>query len=401
VITPAEADLLVRANLPTFLREDCPLAQAHGRVLRADLTADRDLPPYDRVTMDGYALRADAVARGVTAFTVQGTQAAGMRPLALEPAADACVEVMTGAVLPAGADAVVPYEQTTRQGDHVALAAGTTVHAGDSVHRRGSDHPAGDIVVRAGCRLTGGEIAVAAAVGAANVTVAALPRIALVATGDELVEVEHAVAPHQTRRSNDYALRAALVAAGYPRVDRLHLRDVRHEVNRLLRQIFAEHDVVILSGGISKGKFDLVPAALEAQGIRPAFQGVAQRPGKPFWFGATARRIPVFALPGNPVSAYTCLHRYVIPALDHASGLAPAAPSRVVLDGPTSGLHRLTRFVPVSLTSGPNGELRAAPAAINTSGDFAGLVGTDGFVELPPGSGVAAAGTVVEFRRWR
>jgi molybdopterin molybdotransferase len=401
VITPAEADLLIRANVPAFLREDCPLAQAHGRVLRADLTADRDLPPYDRVTMDGYALRAEAVARGVATFSVQGTQAAGMRPLTLEAAADACVEVMTGAVLPAGADAVVPYEQTTRQDDRIALVAGAAVQAGDFVHRRGSDHPAGALVVRAGCRLTGGEIAVAAAVGAANVTVAALPRIALVATGDELVEVEHAVAPHQIRRSNDYALRAALVAAGYPRVDRLHLRDVRHEVDRLLRQVFAEHDVVILSGGISKGKFDLIPAALEAQGIRPAFQGVAQRPGKPFWFGATARRIPVFALPGNPVSAYTCLHRYVIPALDHASGLTPAAASRVVLDGPAAGARELTRFVPVSLTSGPNGELRAAPATTNTSGDFAGLVGTDGFVELPPGSGVAAPGTVLAFRRWR
>lgn len=401
VITPAEADRLIRANLPAFLREDCPLAQAHGRVLRADLTADRDLPPYDRVTMDGYALRADAVARGVTAFSVQGTQAAGMRPLALDAGDDACVEVMTGAVLPAGADGVVPYEQTSRDGDRMTLAAGVTVRPGDCVHRRGSDHPGGAVVVRAGCRLTGGEIAVAAAVGAATVTVAALPRIAIVATGDELVEVEHSVASHQIRRSNDYALRAALIAAGYPRVERLHLRDVRHEVDRVLRQLFAEHDVVILSGGVSKGKFDLVPAALEAQGVRPAFHGVAQRPGKPFWFGATARRIPVFALPGNPVSSYTCLHRYVIPALDHASGLAAATPRQVVLAGEAAALKGLTRFLPVTLASGPRGELLATPAAVNTSGDFAGLVGTDGFVELPAAAAPLPAGTVVPFRSWR
>lgn len=399
MIHPAEAEALIRAHLAPFLREDCPLLQAHGRVLRTAICADRDLPPYDRVTMDGYALRSSALARGTTNFAVAGMQAAGMRALNLAAADDCCVEVATGAVLPVGADCVVPYEQTVRTGDRVTVVA--EAGAGACIHRRGSDHPAGDTIVPAGCRMTGGEIAAAASAGAASVTVSALPRIAIVASGDELVEVEHPVAPHQIRRSNDYALRAALLSAGYTRVERLHVRDVRPEVDQMLKQVIAEHDVVILTGGVSRGKFDLLPAALEAQGVHKYFQGVAQRPGKPFWFGVTRRRTPVFALPGNPVSSYTCLHRYVLPGLDHASGLVAPPVRMAMLASSLPAQPELTRFVPVHVSSGRQGELLAAPATVNTSGDFAGLVGTDGFVELPPAGGPVPAGYIARFFGWR
>ena len=400
MITPAEADRLIAANIAPFLREDCPLLSAHGRILRADLCADRDLPPYDRVTMDGYALRSAALASGVSTFRVEGTQAAGMRPLGLSAAADACVEVMTGAVLPLGADCVVPYEETSREAAKVTIAPSVAVAPGASVHRRGSDHSAGAVIVRAGVRLTGREIAVAAAVGAASLTVASEPRIAIVASGDELVEVDSAVAAHQIRRSNDYALRAALIAAGFPRVERFHLRDVRQEIEHRLWHIVAEYDVVLVTGGVSKGKYDFLPAVLAEQGVKKIFQGVAQRPGKPFWFGLTARRTPVFALPGNPVSAYTCLQRYVLPALLRASGGTMPAPRLAVLASATQKKPGLTHFLPVNLSSGERGELRATPAPTNTSGDFAGLVGTDGFVELPAEPGEFPAGFVARFWAW-
>jgi molybdopterin molybdotransferase len=400
MLTPAEAEALILANLPRFPREDCPLASAHGRVLRAEICADRDLPPFDRVTMDGYALRAATLAAGGRIFRIESVQAAGMKPRQLGPGADAGVEVMTGAVLPEGADCVVPFEDTTGDGVTITIARAAEIVAGHAVHLRGSDHRKGDVIVPPGTRLTGREIAVAASVGATALTVAAWPKIAVVVTGDELVEIDAAVAPHQIRRSNDHALRAALIAAGFPRVERLHLRDVRHEIEQELQRLLAEFDVILITGGVSKGKFDFLPAELDRQGVKKIFHGVAQRPGKPFWFGVTTRRTPVFALPGNPVSAYTCLHRYVLPALARASGLSLTAPRTVALAAPVTFKPRLAWLLPVKLSSGPRAELLATPDPSNTSGDFAGLVGTDGFVELPADQTEFPAGTVAPFYPW-
>lgn len=400
MLTPAEAEQRILESLPPFPREDCPIASAAGRVLRADLAADRDLPPFDRVTMDGYALRASSLAEGVRRFRVEGVQAAGMRAFRLGTAPDAAIEIMTGAVLSEGADCVVPYEETTREGDRIVVAADFAAKAGASIHRRGSDHRQGEILVRAGVRLSGREIAVAAACGHATLPVSVRPKIAVVATGDELVEVDAPVAPHQVRRSNDHAVRAALLDAGYPQVLRFHLRDVRAEIEHLLWHILAEVDVVVLTGGVSKGKFDFLPTELDRQGVRKVFHGVAQRPGKPFWFGMSPRQVPVFALPGNPVSAYTCLHRYVLPALAHASGQVRVAPPTVLLGAPWSFRPPLACLLPVRLTTGPQGERLAYPDPTNTSGDFGGLLGTDGFIELPPGPAEFPVGMPVPFRAW-
>ena len=400
MLTPAEAEKLMLGALAPFPAEECSLAAAHGRVLRTELRADRDLPPFDRVTLDGYALRTAALAGGQRKFRIEATQSAGMRPFKLGPATDACVEVMTGAVLPEGADCVVPYEETENSGTQMSLRPGATWSDGRAVHRRGSDHRAGEVIVKAGTRITGREIAVAAAVGATTLSVTRVPNIAVVATGDELVEIGDAVAPHQIRRSNDYALRAALGLAGYPRVERFHLHDMRHEIEHMLWHIIAEFDVILITGGVSKGKFDFLPAELDAQGVRKIFHGVAQRPGKPLWFGLNPDGKPVFALPGNPVSAYTCLHRYVLPALAHASGQTPAAPRQAALTELVTFKPPLAYFLPVRIASGKRGELQASPDPSNTSGDFAGLVGTDGFVELPAGQTEFPAGYVAPFRPW-
>ena len=401
MLSPAGAERLIFDTMPLLHREDCAIGEAHGRALRADLRADRDLPPFDRVTMDGFALRSSALAQGVRRFQVQAVQAAGMMPFTLAEDPSACIEIMTGAVLPEGADCVVPYEDTTRDGPWVALDDGVSIpEAGVHVHRRGSDHKAGEVVVRAGVRLTGREIAVAAACGHPALTVTHSPKIAVVSTGDELVEVDALVAAHQVRRSNDHSIRASLIMAGYPRADRFHLRDIRHEIEHMLWHVLAEYEIVLITGGVSKGKFDFLPSELERQGVRKVFRGVAQRPGKPFWFGLSGRMTPVFALPGNPVSAYTCLHRYVLPALDRASGLAPRTRLRVRLAQTVTFKHKLAYFLPVRLSSGPGGELLANPAEVGGSGDFAGLVGTDGFVELPSGEDVFAEGYVAPFWPW-
>lgn len=399
MLSVAEAERQILEAVAPLPAEECPLAEAHGRVLRQPLAADRDLPPFDRVTLDGYALRHRAWAAGVRRWRVAGMQVAGAAPQPLA-ADDTCLEVMTGAVLPGGADTVVPYEEAVREEAFVALAAGVKMAAGRGVHRRGSDHAAGSLLVPTGVRLGGAEIAVAAACGYARLTVTQQPKIAVIATGDELVEVEAPVAAHQIRRSNDYALRAALSAAGHPRVERFFLQDRREEMEHRLRHILAEYDVVLLSGGVSRGRFDFLPQVLEALRVQRRFQGVAQRPGKPLWFGLSPRHTPVFALPGNPASSFVCLHRYVLGALARMSGLPALSPQFAVLAEPVVSKSRLTWFLPVTTAPGPRGERQATPAPLNTSGDFAGLAGTDGFVELPAEQDEFAAGAAVRFWAW-
>ena len=399
MLSVTEAEKQVLEAVTPLPAEDCPLVNAHGRVLRQTLTADRDLPPFDRVAMDGYALRHDAWLAGTRRFRVTGEQAAGTIPCSLL-ADDTCIEVMTGAVLPGGTDTVVPYEDTTREHDCMIIAADANVAAGQAVHRQGSDHASGSVVVQPGVRLTGREIAVAAACGYTHLAVTMQPEIAVVATGDELVDVSSPVAPHQIRRSNDYALRAALVAAGHPRVERYHLHDMRHEIEHLLWHLVAEYDAVLLTGGVSKGKFDFLPRVLDELGVKKLFQGVAQRPGKPFWFGLSPRRTPVFALPGNPASAYICLHRYVLPALAKMCGLIPAKPQFAILTERVILKSKHAGFLPVKIAQGARGEQQATPVPLNTSGDFTGLTDTDGFIELPAKQDEYAAGTASRFWTW-
>ena len=346
MIPTTEAERIILEHFPLLHREECPLAEAQGRVLRADIRADRDLPPCDRVALDGYAVRAAELAAGVAEFSVGAVQAAGAPPCALDAAPGACVEVMTGAMLPDGADCVVPYEATDPGAPagrmRVRAAPGEPVPGpGHGIHGRGSDRPAGAVLVRAGVRLGGPALAAAAACGLPSVTVSRIPSIAILSTGDELVGVGEPAQPWQVRRSNDLGLRASLLGAGHTAVDCLHVRDDPAAIREALARLLATHDVLFISGGVSRGKFDHIPDLLGREGVRRLFHGVAQRPGKPFWFGISPRMVPVFALPGNPVSAFTCLHRYGLPALAVASGVAPGSPGAG--SGPPGSLPRVAR----------------------------------------------------------
>jgi molybdopterin molybdotransferase len=399
MVTTATAEKRVLDSVVLLPSEDCPLGRAHGRVLRQTVAADRDLPPFDRVAVDGYALRHQAWQAGTRCLRVVGMQAAGTIAQKLPPG-DTCIEVMTGAVLPSGTDAVVAYEDCTRDKETVRIAPTAVITPGQGVHHQGSDRPSGAVILKSGQKIGGREIAVAAACGYAHLAVARRAKIAVVATGDELVEVGSAVGPHQIRRSNDYALRAALIAAGHPKVERYHLHDVRHEIEHLLGHLIAEYDVVVVAGGVSRGKFDFLPRVLDKMGVKKSFHGVAQRPGKPFWFGLTPRRTPFFGLPGNPASAYICLHRYVLPALTVMSGAPVEGPQPVALEEPVEARIDFNGFVPVVIRHTPRGETLARPMPLNTSGDFVGLTGTDGFVEIPAGTAAAPAGGEVPFWRW-
>ncbi|MDX2185798.1 MAG: molybdopterin molybdotransferase MoeA [Opitutaceae bacterium] len=397
MLTPTEVDLILTQSLPVLPWEDCPLLQAQGRVLRQPVIADRDLPPYDRATMDGYALRFDP---GRAAYTCVGMQAAGTLRRRLDDHAT-CLEIATGAVVPEGADTVVPYEEVQRTGDLVRIHNINTLETGRSIHRQATDARRGDPLVAAGTLLTGKEIAIAAACGATHLRVSTMPSLAVIATGDELVDVENpSPAAHQVRRSNDYALRAELLAKGFLRVERLHIRDQKYELEQQLKRLLAGTDAILLTGGVSKGKYDFLPTVLDELGVTKKVHGVRQRPGKPFWFGLTPRGAPVFALPGNPVSTWICFHRYVLPALRHMRGETESPAQYTVLESEYAFSTALTPLVPVRLTHAADGRRLARPVTTRTSGDFTSLLGTDGFIELPEGPLSYAAGSSARFWSW-
>jgi molybdopterin molybdotransferase len=398
VLTPADADLLIGQNLQCLPIESLPLAQCAGAVLRENIYAERDQPPFDRVAMDGVALASQSSASNPS-LRIQATQAAGDAPLTLAGPGQ-CIEVMTGAVLPGGCDCVVPVEEYTVVGGAVTFAPRTRLEAWRNVHRRGSDTRQGALLVAAGLKLRAPEIAIAASAGMARIRVSSQPMLAVISTGNELVEPGEPVLAHQIRRSNVYAIVSALREHGFQRVAEDHLRDDAAEMRERLHFHLETHDVLVLSGGVSAGRFDLVPSVLQELGVREVFHHVAQRPGKPLWFGVAPSGAAVFGLPGNPVSALVCYTRYVLPALLGSLGHSGQQAERIALGAAVKIGAPLTHFMPVKLEQDDWGRPWAQPSPTNGSGDFTALAGTDGFVELPPGPNTYPKGHVTRFYRW-
>ncbi len=398
-ISVADAEALIRGRLGGWGAERVPIDAAAGEILRQTITAERDQPPFDRVTMDGIAIRHSAFAGGLRTFTVAGTQGAGGTPV---PLADErhCVTIMTGAALPPGADTVVPVERITRENSIATIAADYQPAPGQCVHRRSSDHRQGAPLLQPGAVLGPPEMAILTVGGQSNVQIARRPAIAIVSTGDELVDVGQALGPTQIRASNDRAIAAALYRRGFTRYRRHHLPDDRAVLERELRTLLAEQDVLIMTGGVSMGEFDYVPQVLNTLGMELIFHKVLQRPGLPLWFGVSPDGKPVFALPGNPVSSLVCLVRYVAPALLAALGATPRPLPVVQLGADVRFEPDLTYFLPVTLDYSPDGQCLAMPNPTNTSGDFIALGGTDGFVELPRGAADFPAGYAASFFPW-
>ena len=396
-VDPQTAARLIGERLSCLPIESLPVAHCVGAVLRENVYAERDQPPFDRVAMDGIALAADAP--DTRRLRVQAMQAAGDAPLALASPAH-CIEVMTGTVLPAGCDAVVPYERIRLADGWAEVPAEEPLQAGRNVHRRGSDVRQGALLLAAGAALRPPEVAIAAGAGMARLRVSAQPRVMVISTGNELIEPGEPIAPHQVRRSNVYGIVAALHRQGFSRVADEHLLDDAEQIRERLRVHLKTYDVPILSGGVSMGRFDLLPKVLPELGVERVLHGIAQRPGKPMWFGASHEGCAVFALPGNPVSTLVCMARYVVPALWAAMGAQPGTPERLALADSVDWDSKLTGFLPVRVALDDWGRPWAHPSPTNGSGDFAALAGTDGFVELPPGPNSYAKGFVTRLYRW-
>ncbi len=399
MLAPAQADELIGQQLQCLPIESLPLAQCAGAVLRENVYAERDAPPFDRVAMDGIALDSSAVREGTRSLRIQATQAAGDPPLTLAER-NACIEVMTGTMLPIGCDSVVPVEDITIRAGDAQIGPDTQVDPWQFVHRRGTDSRQGALLLDAGVELRAPEIAIAASAGMGRVRVSSQPMLAVISTGNELVEPDEPILPHQVRRSNAYAIVASLRQHGFQRVADDHIVDDITELRSRLKFHLETHDVLILSGGVSMGKMDLVPRALGELGVRTVFHKVAQRPGKPMWFGVASSGTAVFALPGNPVSSLVCLTRYVLPALFIAMGRTPRIPERMALGAPVTVSAALTFYMPICVEVDDWGRAWANPKPTNGSGDYTSLAGTDGFVELPPGPNTYPKGFVTRLHRW-
>jgi molybdopterin molybdotransferase len=399
LITPRLAEEAIYSRLTCLPIESLPLTQCVGGTLRENVYAERDAPPFDRVSMDGIAIDSDMLRRGQRQFHLQATQAAGSPALKLARG-DNAIEVMTGSILPHATDCVIPMEQYDVVDGVVSLHSSVAATPYNNVHRRGTDSRQGTLLLASGTLLRAPEIAVAASAGMARIRVSSQPAIMVVSTGDELIEPGEPIADYQVRRSNAYAVAATLRKRAFVRVGDDHVLDDAEMLRERLALHLTTHEVIVLSGGVSMGKFDLVPKVLMQLGVQEVFHKIAQRPGKPMWFGIGPQGQAVFGLPGNPVSTLVCLIRYVIPAIAEAMGTRRAPPERLALAAPVTLDHALTYFLPVIIEHDDWGRPWAKPRAPNGSGDFLSLAGTDGFVELPPGPNTYPKGFVTGVYRW-
>lgn len=361
------------SNVDSLETETVSLEHSLGRVLQEDLFADRPFPPFNRVTMDGIAFRfADFDG---TPFTLQGIHAAG-NPTPPPLAKGHCWQIMTGSAIPPDCDTIIPYEEVDLTETHASINCEPA--PGKFIHREGSDASTGDLMIKSGTRINPGHIGMMASIGAAQIKVARLPRIKILSTGDELIPVEQAPLPHQLRQSNGITLLSAIQQWGPTEASWSHLPDELEATTQGIAKALESSDLIILSGGISKGRKDYVRPALESLRGEPLFHGVAQRPGKPlaFWKG-------IVALPGNPNSTLTTFQRYVVPLLRRMTGEPDALPTELPLAEPISQHPFLTQFLPARI----NPEGKAISLSPQNSGDFVTPLEGTGYLEIPPGKG--------------
>jgi molybdopterin molybdotransferase len=392
VVSYAEASGIVREHADRLVARHVPqsaeLLEALGRVLAEPILADRDQPPFARSTRDGFACRAADVATGIP-LEVIGSIRAG-DSVVIEVTAGKTVEIMTGAPVPAGADCVVMVEHVLRDRDLLRLASGRSVQPGENIVPMGAEARAGAVIVPRGTRISPAQVAVAAACGAGKLSVFGRPRIAIVATGDELVEVSERPQSQQIRNSNSYSLAAQILAAGAEPVRLPIARDERIHLEGIIRSAL-ETDLVLLSGGVSMGKYDLVEEVLLSLGAEFFFTGALIQPGKPIVFGRLGEHY-FFGLPGNPVSTMVTFLLFVEPVLGALCGEVGRGPrfAQARLVGEVRVKTGLTRFLPGRLADG------TVEAVIwQGSGDLASTSRSNCFLVVPPDQPLLSAGETV------
>ncbi|MFY0592053.1 molybdopterin molybdotransferase MoeA [Roseivirga sp.] len=373
------------------------LSDASSYILNESLYADRDFPPFDRVTMDGISINYESYQNGQRQFEIEKTIGAGMPQASLEDNSK-CVQIMTGAMLPLNADTVIRYEDITIEED-LATVNIDTIKFKQNVHFKGEDKKQGELVLSKGTVLGAPEMIIAASIGKPTLEVLLPPKAAIITTGDELVGIDETPLDHQIRRSSNYGVHDLLKTWNI-NAKQHHLKDDKKLMKSELSSIIETVDLLVLTGGVSRGKFDFLPEVLEELGVVKLFHKVKQRPGKPFWFGTTPNGTTVFALPGNPVSTFACANIYIRHWLELSLGIR-RKPIYVKLNQVIDFPPPLTYFLECSVQSNELGELEATPIRGHGSGDFANMSQANGFVILPSDKNSFKKGEVYPYVQYR
>lgn len=378
LISVDDALRIVLGETESFGLEDIDFKESLGRVLRENITSDSEMPPFNRVSMDGIAIKTSVFQSGRRDFKIENIQAAGSEQLVLGND-DHCIEAMTGAMLPKGTDAIIPYEliKIEKGIAHIDL---DEIQYFQNIHKKGLDRKQNDLLIPENTKISSAEIGVLATVGKSRVQVAALPKVAIVSTGDELVEVDQTPALYQIRKSNVHTL-YSLLKRFEIKPDLFHISDSKKELRKKIDSLLETYDVIMFSGAVSKGKFDFIPEILNELEVVKHFHKVRQRPGKPFWFGKKDQTT-IFAYPGNPVSTFVSCLKYFVPWLQKSLQLSFENQNFAVLGEDFNFKPTLTYFLQVKIIN-KEGILMAFPDAGNGSGDLANLAKNDGFLELP------------------
>ena len=400
MISVAEAIQIVRQNTRPLPSESVELREALGRVLAQDVVADSDLPPFDRSQMDGYAVRAEDVREAPARLRIVGESAAG-RGWHHELEEGQAVRIMTGAPVPAGADSVQQVELTTELKDGTVVELLESVETGKSIVPRGAEIKAGEIVLSAGTVINAAMMAVLAAFGYANVEVFRKPRVAVLATGTELVAVDQTPGQDQIRDSNNYSIGAYAELAGAI-VERLPVAgDETSVLKRQIAEAAERCDVIVTSGGVSMGVYDVTKSALKELEAELFFERVALRPGKPTVFARLPNGTLVFGLPGNPVSVSVTFNLFARTALLAMQGTTEPALKQetAALAKSVKGTVERESYLPVQLTTNDDGELIAFPLKWGGSSDFVAFAVATALVIVPANVKTIEAGSLLSVVR--
>jgi molybdopterin molybdotransferase len=395
MIAVQDALQIILNSTQDFGVEEIPFIQSVGRILKEDIVADRDFPPFNRVSMDGIAIDYSAFQKKQRSFNIEGIQAAGSEQISLENPVN-CIEVMTGSVLPKNTNAVIRYEDVAIK-NGIATLHVASIHENQNIHQQGKDGKRGDLLIKENTKISAAEIGVLATVGKAMVKVAKQPKVMIISTGDELVGVAEIPLAHQIRRSNVFTLVSLLEQLNILS-ETAHITDDKPILKSKIERYIQQYDVLLFSGAVSKGKYDFLPEVFEELGVEKLFHKVAQRPGKPFWFGRT-NTCNIFAFPGNPISTFVNCLAYFYPWF-YKSAAIEIKEETAILGKEVSFKPNLVYFLQVKLEN-KFGHLVAFPITGNGSGDLASLVNADGFIQLPNDKTEFTKGEVFPIIRYR
>lgn len=376
--------------------EEVDFIDSLGRILKEEVFADRDFPPFDRVSMDGIAISSTSFNKGQREFKIESVQPAGSEQITLQNSNN-CIEAMTGAILPKNTDVIIQYELLDIK-NGIAKVNLDAVKPFQNVHKKALDRKQNAILITKNTVISAAEIGVLTTVGKSKITVAKQPKVMIISTGDELVEVNQTPKEYQIRRSNIYTL-VSLLERLQIHAETSHIHDDKKTLKNKIENFLIEYDVLLFSGAVSKGKFDFIPEVLDELGVEKLFHKVAQRPGKPFWFGRKGRKT-IFAFPGNPISTFVSCVKYFYPWYQKSVGINYVNKDFAVLSEDFIFKPNLTYFLQVQLEN-KNGAIIATPMQGKGSGDLANLVDADAFLELPEDKSNFTKGEVFSYLNYR